>query len=746
MCEKAAETYDVCYTVGPIIHNSQAVASLESKGVRVADDISDIPDGAAAVIRSHGVSRDEYEALQARDITVIDATCPYVLHIHNIVSAADSEGRVTVIIGEKTHPEVTAIAGWCGLSVVAETAEQLLDWLDDNPQNRQIPITVVFQTTETREVFSECSEIIKKQCTNQKIFDTICNTTNMRQLEAAEIASTVSAMIVLGGKHSANSRRLADICAAHCGNVFFAENADELDLKLLRSFDTIGITAGASTPACIIKEVNQKMFEEITNDATAEIKAQADITESAPVPDEQADIAPEPVAKPQPEPVPEPEPEPEIVAEPAAEAATEPDTPAFDAQPDEAPEDTADAPADGEPAEVEETFEQMLERSIKTLHTGDKVTGIVAAITQTEVSVDLGIKQSGYIPITELTDDPDAKPEDIIKVGDEIETFVVRVNDVEGTVMLSQKRLNAIKNWNDIEAAQENRGIVEGVVTEENKGGVVVSVKGVRVFVPASRTGLSRETPMTQLLKKTVRLIITEVNQSRRRVVGSISAVTNEERRERSDKIWNEIEVGKRYSGVVKSLTSYGAFVDIGGIDGMVHVSEISWTHIRQPADVLSVGQEVEVYVISFDKEKRKISLGYKDPNGNPWSQFTSADKIGDVITVKIVKLMPFGAFAEILPGVDGLIHISQITDHRIGVPAEILSEGQVVDVKITDIDNVKQKVSLSIRALIAPDTLPLTDSDIDAAQDDDNTPVIVYDTDSPPTAEQIDAMTDEEE
>lgn len=376
-------------------------------------------------------------------------------------------------------------------------------------------------------------------------------------------------------------------------------------------------------------------------------------------------------------------------------------------------------------AETVESFEEMLEKSIKTLYTGEKVTGIVAAITPTEISVDLGTKQSGYIPLSELTDDPTAKAEDIVKIGDQIETFVMRVNDVEGTVMLSKKRLDSIKSWDDIEVAKNEKTTIEGVVTEENKGGIVVSIRGVRVFVPASQTGLPKEAPMSTLLKTKVKLRITEVNQSRRRVVGSIRAVTNEERREKTDQIWNEIEVGKKYTGVVKSMTSYGAFVDIGGIDGMVHVSELSWTRIHQPSDILKIGDKIDVYVLSFDKEKKKISLGYKTKENNPWEKFVSAYKIGDKAEVKVVKLMPFGAFAEIVPGVDGLIHISQITDHRIGLPSEVLSEGTTVQVKITDIDLEKHKVSLSIRALMEPEA--------DPSGRPDKTPVVVYDTDSPP-------------
>ena len=348
------------------------------------------------------------------------------------------------------------------------------------------------------------------------------------------------------------------------------------------------------------------------------------------------------------------------------------------------------------------SFDEMLEESIKTIYNGDKVTGYVVAITGTEISVDIGTKYSGFIPTTEFTDDG-IRVEDAVKVGDMIEAVVVRVNDVEGTVMLSKKRLDAVKSWAAVESAAEDGTILEGVVTEENKGGVVVSVKGVRVFVPASQSGLPKNEEMAQLLKQNVRLKITEFNRGRKRVVGSIRAVARDERRERAEAIWNGIEVGKKYNGVVKSMTSYGAFVDIGGIDGMVHVSELSWSRVKNPAEVLSVGDEVEVYVINFDKEKRKISLGYKDPDGNPWVQFTSKYEVGSTAEVKIVKLMTFGAFAEVLPGVDGLIHISQIANRRIGKPEEVLTVGDVVEAKITAIDEENHKISLSIRALSEP-------------------------------------------
>ena len=351
----------------------------------------------------------------------------------------------------------------------------------------------------------------------------------------------------------------------------------------------------------------------------------------------------------------------------------------------------------------EESFEELLNQSFKTLNTGEKVTGIVTAITPTEVQVDVGAKQAAYIKLSELSDDPSAKPEDIVKVGDEIETYIVRVNDVEGYAELSKKRLDAVKVWENIEKAVEEKTVLEGTVTEENKGGIVVSVKGVRVFVPASQSGQPRGADLSSMIKQKVQLRITEVNRARRRVVGSIRSVTDEARKAAQEEVWNNIEVGKHYTGTVKSMTSYGVFVDIGGVDGMVHISELSWSRIKTPSEVCKVGDTLDVYVISFDPEKRKISLGVKDRNIQPWDVFMDKYSVGDVANVRIVKLMTFGAFAEVVPGVDGLIHISQIADRRIEKPEDVLSEGQMVDAKITAIDEEKHKISLSIRALLAP-------------------------------------------
>ena len=622
MAEKLLAEQGSACSLGPIIHNEDVVSELERRGLRVVGDFDEIRPGEHVMIRAHGAAPAVYERLAKQGAVVTDATCPKVKMIHRIVSEAAAEGRFVVVIGMRAHPEVEAICGWCGEHVVLENPAETTRWVEENPAFSDKMITIVVQTTQTSGNFTECCEIIKKRCTNVKISDTICFATSTRQEEAKALSSACDAMVVIGGRHSANSLHLAEICSAACPRVQFIERSDELDLDMLKGLDRVGITAGASTPAWIIKEVRNKMSDEIK------------VEESA--------------------------------------------------------------------VEKEQSFDEMLEETLKSINNGDKVSGTVVGITATEVSIDIGTKYSGFIPTTEFTEDG-SKLEDVVKINDEIEAIVVRVNDVEGTAQLSKKRLDAVKVWDNIEQAVENGEIIEGTVTETNKGGVVVNYKGVRVFVPASQTDLPREADLSELVKKTVRLKLTEVNKARKRVVGSIRRVAQAERRAATEAIWNEIEVGKKYHGVVKSLTSYGAFVDIGGIDGMVHVSELSWNRIHQPSEVVSVGDEIDVYVISFDKEKRKISLGYKDPEANPWTVFTNRYSVGDVATVTIVKLMEFGAFATVVPGVDGLIHISQIANRRIEKPGDVLTVGDVVEAKITAIDEEKHKVSLSIRALSAP-------------------------------------------
>ena len=607
-------------TLGPIIHNRHVVERFLKQGVRELDSPEQAEPGETVIIRAHGVPEQVQQALCARGVPVLDATCPFVKKIHTIVKNETQKGRKIIIFGSPAHPEVEAIASFCREPVIVQSPEELENWLREAPERRNLPISMVSQTTSSQKMWKSCAEIAKKVCTNCEIFDTICRATEMRQEEAAFLSKSCDAMVVVGDARSSNTGRLAMICNENCPKVILVDHADELDMSFFHDAATVGITAGASTPPWIIKEVNNKMSEELK-------------VETA----------------------------------------------------------------------MEENFAELLEQSLKTLNNGDKVTGTVMAVGSTEIEVDLGTKHTAYIPLEDFSGDPNVKPEEAVKVGDQIEAIVVHVNDGEGVVRLSKKRLEAGKAWEEIEAAAENKDIVEGVVTEENKGGIVVNVKGIRVFVPASQSGVAKGGDLGELVKKTVQLRITEVNRARRRVVGSIRSVASEQRKAAQEKIWSEIEVGKQYHGTVKSLTSYGAFVDIGGVDGMVHVSELSWNRIKNPAEVVKVGDEIDVFVIALDPEKKKISLGYKTEATNPWTIFNNEYKVGDVVTVKIVKLMTFGAFAEIIPGVDGLIHISQIADRRIGKPEDVLSEGQEVDAKIIDIDQEHKRISLSIRALLAP-------------------------------------------
>jgi len=619
MVEQAAKAGKQVCTLGPIIHNRHAVAHFEEMGVRVIGSPQEANADQTVIIRSHGVSKAVQNALEESGAAVVDATCPFVKRIHGIVSRAEEEGRLPVIIGTRSHPEVEGIAGWCSRCEIFENVEELENWVNSGQISADFPISMVCQTTSTEFLWKSCEDFAKKVFTNLKIFDTICKATEFRQSEAAKLSQTCQAMVVVGDTLSSNTGRLAMICREHCDRVVLVDNAAELDPEFFRGVADVGITAGASTPVWIIKEVNKTMSE-ITNVEAIQ----------------------------------------------------------------------------------EENWEELLEQSIKTLNTGDKVIGVVTGIGATEVQIDLGTKHAGYIPYDEVSADPTVKPEDILKVGDEIEVFVVRVNDQEGTCQLSKKKLDGMKIWDDMATWCEEKTTVQGVITEENKGGLVCNVKGIRVFIPASQSGVAKGGDMAALVGTTTELKITEVNRARRRIIGSIRAVSSEGRKAAQEKIWNEIEVGAKYHGTVKSLTSYGAFVDIGGVDGMVHVSELSWNRIKTPADVVSVGDEIDVYVISFDPVKHKISLGYKTAEMNPWNKFMTTYNVGDVVDAKVVKLMTFGAFAEILPGVDGLIHISQIANRHIAKPDDVLAEGQEVQVKITEIDAENKRISLSIRALLA--------------------------------------------
>lgn len=637
------------YTLGPIIHNPQVVSDLEKRGVVIVDELSEIPQGAVLVVRTHGVPAAVIQAVRERGINCCDATCPFVSKIHQIVAKRSAQGEIVLIAGDPAHPEVQGIRGHCpGESYVFNGEEQLEGLLQTHPEFSQNPISAVAQTTFNIKVWENCVKKINLVCTNATVFDTICNATQERQEEAIALSRTCGAMVIIGGRQSSNTAKLRDVCARHCPT-FLIETARELSEIDFTSYSSIGVTAGASTPAGIIKEVLETMSELLNEN-------------------------------------------PELVEEKAETAAPAEEAAAGQPAQEEAP---------AEKSFDEMSFSEALEASLQSMNTDQKVKGTVVGMSPSEIQVDIGRKHAGYIPLDEFSTDPTVNPLEAVKVGDVLDLIIMKTNDAEGTVMLSKKRFDAIQAWDDVVKASEDESVLEGVVTDVIKGGVLASTNGVRVFIPASLATASRGEPLEGLLHQRVKFRIIEVNKSRHRAVGSIRAVLKEERKAAEDAFWAQAEVGQVYTGTVRTIVSYGAFVDIGGVDGMVHISELSWNRIKNPSEVVSVGDQVEVYIKALDPEKRKISLGYKKVEDNPWEILRRDYPIGSEVTAKVVGMTAFGAFAQIIPGIDGLIHISQIADHRIEKPQDVLSIGEEVRVKITDIDFDKKRVSLSIRALL---------------------------------------------
>lgn len=629
MVEDLLKQGETVATLGPIIHNPQIVERFRKRGVSIIESPDEAEAGSVVVIRSHGVSAQIYEQLLQKGVRIADATCPFVSKIHRIVAEATRDGRTVLIAGDRNHPEVEGICGHCRKTpqgedsfIVFRDAQELSSLAELCPEITKKPVTVVAQTTFSMDEWKNSKKILKKVYTNALSFDTICNATALRQSQASELSRRCDLMIVVGGKHSSNTAKLCEVCRENC-ETYLVETADELPMEALQRAANVGVTAGASTPADIIKEVLETMSNDVINN-------------------------------------------------------------------------TAEAAQDS-------NFAELLEESLKSFNTDEKVHGVVVGITPTEVYVDVGRKQAGFIPAEELSNDPAAKPEDLVKLGDEMDLLIMRTNDQEGTIMLSKKRYDAIRGWETIAAAAESKEVLTGTVAEVVKGGLIVVTEGVRVFVPASQATASRNDSLDEMLKKEVKLRIIEVNRQRgRRAVGSIRSVLRDERRAVTEKFWEEIEEGKEYVGTVKSLTQYGAFVDLGGVDGMIHISELSWVRIKHPSEVVNVGDTVSVFVKSFDKEKGKISLGFKRQEDNPWEIMKRDYPVGTVCEATVVGMTTFGAFARILPGIDGLIHISQIANRRIEKPQDVLTIGEVVNVKVTDVDFEKKRVSLSIRALLS--------------------------------------------
>ncbi len=620
-------------TLGPIIHNPQLVSELEEKGVRPVSSVDEVKKGETLVIRSHGVGKTVYENAKNSGLDLLDATCPFVAKIHSIVAERSAAGDIILVAGDEFHQEVIGITGHIsGKYYVFSDCEQLEKLIKENEKIKTLPVSVVSQTTYNAKKWENSQKYLKKVCTNVKIFDTICFATAARQKEADKLSRECDVMIVIGGKHSSNTVKLFGVCSANCARTYHIETAAELSTEWFVGALSVGVVAGASTPAGIIKEVIKTMSENL-QPVEEQMEGNETVLEKN-----------------------------------------------FD----------------------EMTDEEALEASLSGLNGEQKVVGTVTGVNNSEITVDFGRGITGYVTADEYSLDSSVDLESEVKVGDKLNLIIMKISDMEGTAMLSKRRYDAIAGWDNIVSAKESGEVLHGVVRDVIKGGVVAYTSGIRVFIPASQATLSRNDSLEELKGKEVDFKIIEIGRGRR-AVGSIRTILREERKAAEEKVWNSIAVGDRIVGKVKSVTTYGAFVDIGGVDGMVHISELSWSRIKHPSEVVSVGDEIEVYVKALDPEKKKISLGYKKAEDNPWTIFLDKYAVGDIAKVTIVSMTSYGAFARVIPGVDGLIHISQIANERIEKPQDKLSVGEEVEAKITAVDAEKKRVSLSIRALIAP-------------------------------------------
>ncbi|TFZ39779.1 bifunctional 4-hydroxy-3-methylbut-2-enyl diphosphate reductase/30S ribosomal protein S1 [Soehngenia longivitae] len=601
---KTIENEEIVYSYGPLVHNQQVVDYLEDKGIITVDSIEGLmgKDTGAVIIRSHGLPKHTIEEIEKLGFKIVDCTCPFVKSVHNKVSEYSSKGYNIIIVGDKDHPEVIGINGWCdNQAYIVNTIEDAknLDFMDK--------ICIVSQTTNNIDKFTEISKIVEEKANEAIIFNTICNATRLRQESVAELAKQVDAMIVLGGNNSSNTKKLADISRIYNDNVYLLESISEISLQELNKFNKIGITAGASTPDWIIKEA-VRVMENFNKDEMME----------------------------------------------------------------------------------------AIDSSFKRINRGDVLKGTVLYVTNNEVMVNINYKSDGIIQKEELSKDSNVNPKDIFKVGDEIDVYVLKLDDGEGNVVLSTKRVEYLKDWEKLEDKFKNDEIVEAKVKNVVKGGLIASINGINGFIPASQISVKFVKDLNQFVGKILKCKIIDFDVEKKKLILSSKAVEKEEKDKKKKDLWENIHENDIIKGRVQRITDFGAFVDVGGVDGLIHISDMAWYRIKHPSEVLKEGQEVEVKVLSIDQEKGKISLGLKQTLQEPWEEFIQNYKVGDVIEGEIVNLLDFGAFVRLINGVDGLLHVSQISNDHIEKPSDVLKIGDKIKVEIVDIDEENKKVNLS--------------------------------------------------
>ena len=591
------------YTCGPLIHNKLVTDDLESKGVFILNDLDDATENDILIVRSHGEGKPFWEKVKEKNLTVVDATCPFVSKIHSLVEVASEEGYHVVIVGDKNHPEVKGINGWShNKTTIVNSKEEAEKIEEDN-------LFVVCQTTIKKELLDSIVDVFEDLEKEFIVKNTICNATASRQKNCMELAAKSDAMIVIGGKNSSNSQKLFEIAKKYCSNTFFVEKIGDLPLHQLTKCNKIGVAAGASTPECVIKEVIATMNEMNMMDLMDDI-----------------------------------------------------------------------------------------EKSLRLPRIGEVVNGKVHQVTEKEIIVNMGCKKDGVIPASEVTLEGDQKLTDLFKDGDEIQAKVIKTDDGDGVILLSKKKLEANEHWNEINEAYENGKVLNVKIVRQVNGGVIAAYKEVTGFIPLSQLSDKFVENAEEFIGQAMDIKVTRVDLKKNRAVFSHKAVMVEERQQKLAEIWNGLNVDDVVEGTVMRFTDYGAFIDLGGIDGLLHISEISWGKLKHPKEVLQIGDKVKVMILSMNEEKGKISLGLKQTTPEPWTVINEKYAVDQVVEGKVVQIKEYGAFIELEPGLDGLVHISEVANKRVTSIAEELELGQVVEAKILEIDTERKRISLSIK------------------------------------------------
>ncbi|MDD7362928.1 MAG: bifunctional 4-hydroxy-3-methylbut-2-enyl diphosphate reductase/30S ribosomal protein S1 [Peptoniphilus sp.] len=608
---QTAEAYENVKLMGELVHNAEVNKELHDLGVEVIDEGS-LPEDATVITRSHGTTKSLKAALEERGNRVVDTTCPFVSRIYDIVEKSDEEGIPVVLVGDPDHPEIKGIVSYGrNVHVVRDEGE-----VDDLPFENEERIALISQTTNPKKIVDKVEYRLKGVFTGDVLrYNTICKATNDRQDACRMLAKNVDCMLVIGGKNSANTKKLAKIAAEYCEHVYHIQTINQLDLRPFKKFNKIGITAGASTPDSVIKEAVSRM-DNLNRD------------------------------------------------------------------------------------EMNNEMMEAIENSFTRVRRGEIVDGEVLYVTDDEVMVNIGYRADGIISRDELSNDPDVKPEKLFEQGDKIQVYVMKMDDGDGNVVLSYKRVENMKVWDKMEEKFENEELVTAHVTNVVKGGLTCDVDGLNGFIPASHASVRFQRDLSKYVGQDLECEIIDFDKSRRKFVLSRKNVEAREIEEKRKEVYATLEEGQVIKGTVQRLTNFGAFVDVGGVDGLIHISELSWNRVKHPSDVVSPGQEVEVVVLKIDEERNRIALGLKQLTKKPWDTFVETVKVGDDVKGTVVNILDFGAFVRLESGVDGLLHVSQISRQHVDKPSDVLEIGQEIEVRVTDINFEDKKISLSMKAL----------------------------------------------